>query len=67
MILYEEDNWELRDTENIGHDRYLLTHPCPVSTYEIIRYGRLIHRPCGFCGGVCPDGLQGLYNILAVL
>ena len=69
-VVFEDSGWKLkRDPEHEARTRvkYWISHQCEGKRYEVQRYFSIISEPCGYCGSVCPEGLQGLYNMLEYL
>ena len=72
-VLYEDETWRLCQR----HNTYLLLHNCDPGEHPAydVRRGRNssftkfknADFPCSYCKSVCPESLQGLYNMLVYL
>ncbi len=68
--LYEEGSWVMERDNN--RDQIRLKHTCGQQMvfrrkYSEFEFLRDPGHPCGYCKSVCPEGLQGLYNLLEVV
>lgn len=70
-VLYRDRSWWLgKDKTN-----YWLHHTCATERDVMVRRGVACNYqefkptsvPCSFCKSVCPEPLQGLYNMLVYL
>ena len=72
-VLYRDQSWWLGKDENNYY--YWLQHECDVERHVTIRRGlnasfdqfKRAESPCSFCKSICPEPLQGLYNMLVYL
>ena len=71
-VVFEDSGWKLKRDPELANPimKYWLFHQCDdgrTGEWWVERYFSIISEPCGFCGSVCPKGLQGLYNMLEYL
>ncbi len=67
VTLLEDSGWRLR-CYNPSTPEYWVAHSCQGLNGSIItRYLKFIADPCEACGSVCPEGIQGVYMMMAYL
>ena len=67
-VVFEDSGWKLTQAEDeLKVMKYWVFHQCEDGQYWVERYWSIISEPCECCGSVCPEGLQGLYNMLEYL
>jgi hypothetical protein len=69
ITLLVDGEWRLQYHERGSSVQYWLLHSCEdhCGAWWTTRFLNRINDPCETCGGVCPEALQGMYNMMEFL